>query len=339
MGAVNAAAEPHGVLGLSGTAPDVGVAGYIFHGGIGWLTRAHGLASGHPNAVEFVDGTGAARRTDEHTDPDLLWAFRGGGGLGVATALEFGLVTVPDLHAGFLLWPASAAEAVIGAWAAVVSGLPPGVSSSMGMLRFPGAPVVDESLRGQRGVHLSLACCDGADAASALFDALTAAPPAAQDTFGPCDATRLGGIHLDPPVAVPAVGQGLWLNERAPAYALDILGAFGFGQDAPFAEMELRHVGSAPTGAAGALTAPPGEFVLHATGAAPEPASRARIEQASAVVTEAASPASAGYQAASFRDGRPEALASCPPATMTRLRELAARTDPDSVISRARRLY
>jgi FAD/FMN-containing dehydrogenase len=114
-GAVSAAAEPHRMLGLPGTALDVGVVGYTVHGGIGWLTRRHGLASGRLTAVEFIDGTGAARRADENSDPELLWAFRGGGGLGIVTAAGFELVPAGDLHAGFMLWPAGAASEVIGA--------------------------------------------------------------------------------------------------------------------------------------------------------------------------------------------------------------------------------
>jgi FAD/FMN-containing dehydrogenase len=103
------------MLGLPGTALDVGVVGYTVHGGIGWLTRRHGLASGRLTAVEFIDGTGAARRADENSDPELLWAFRGGGGLGIVTAAGFELVPAGDLHAGFMLWPAGAASEVIGA--------------------------------------------------------------------------------------------------------------------------------------------------------------------------------------------------------------------------------
>ncbi|MEU7856922.1 FAD-binding protein [Nonomuraea sp. NPDC049141] len=49
--AVNAAAEQHGLLGLAGSAPSVSVSGYTFGGGIGWLVRRDGLASGALRAV------------------------------------------------------------------------------------------------------------------------------------------------------------------------------------------------------------------------------------------------------------------------------------------------
>lgn len=37
--AVQSAGVPHGLLGLSGTSPTVGVAGYTFAGGVGWFVR------------------------------------------------------------------------------------------------------------------------------------------------------------------------------------------------------------------------------------------------------------------------------------------------------------
>lgn len=44
--------------------------------------------------------------------------------------------------------------------------------------------------------------------------------------------------------------------------------------------------------------------------------------------------ASVGYQAAAFRDGQPEALASYPAVTMTQRQELADLAVPDGIISR-----
>ena len=44
--AVNAVAERDGLLGLAGSSPTVAVAGYTFGGGVGFLTRPYGMASG-----------------------------------------------------------------------------------------------------------------------------------------------------------------------------------------------------------------------------------------------------------------------------------------------------
>ena len=333
---INARAQREGMLGLSGTAPDVGVAGYTFHGGLGWLTRAHGLASSRLHAVEFVDGTGALRRTDEKDDPEALWAFRGGGGVGVATAVEFDLVAVADLHAGFLLWPIADAERVVGAWAQAVGRLPTSVTSSVGLLKAPDAPMVEEPLRGQRVVHLSLACLDDPDGAATLLEAL---PAAAQDTFGPCDASRLGQIHLDPPAAVPALGTGQWLDASAATRALTILGATGLDQDATLAEVELRHVGGAGADVAGAMTTGPGPFVLHATGPAPDAHARAATRAALSTITDAARPSMTGRACPSYCDGQTEALDTYDPATARRLRQIATAIDPAGTIRRMRQLY
>jgi hypothetical protein len=103
--------------------------------------------------------------------------------------------------------------------------------------------------------------------------------------------------------------------------------------------MELRHVATASRIAAGAMTSPPGDFVVHATGAAPDPEARAHTEEAIAAVTRAAQPASTGFQAAAFRDGQTDATRSYDPGTAARLRELTARCDPDGIITRPRQLY
>jgi FAD/FMN-containing dehydrogenase len=84
-------AERHGLLGLAGSSPTVAVAGYTFGGGVGFLTRPHGMASSALLAVDYVDGNGQIRRAEEDApnavDREALWAFRGGGGVGLATAL------------------------------------------------------------------------------------------------------------------------------------------------------------------------------------------------------------------------------------------------------------
>jgi FAD/FMN-containing dehydrogenase len=50
---VGPAAE-HGLAGLAGSSPNVGVTGYILGGGLGWLARRYGLAANSVTAVELV---------------------------------------------------------------------------------------------------------------------------------------------------------------------------------------------------------------------------------------------------------------------------------------------
>ncbi len=113
--AVQEAALPHGLLGLSGTSPTVGVAGYTFGGGVGWFVRKYGLASAALRSVEYVDGAGQLRHATQDAEDELdraaLWAFRGGAPVGIATSIEIELFRVPELWTGYLLWPANALPA------------------------------------------------------------------------------------------------------------------------------------------------------------------------------------------------------------------------------------
>jgi hypothetical protein len=58
-------------------------------------------------------------RVDAEHGPDLLWAVRGGGGMGVVTALEMRLYGVRELYAGSLFFPFQRAAEVLHAWRGV----------------------------------------------------------------------------------------------------------------------------------------------------------------------------------------------------------------------------
>lgn len=347
FGAINAAAWRFGLLGLAGTAPGVGVAGYTFAGGVGWLTRPHGLAAATLRRVDWVDGNGAVRRTDDtdHGDTDALWAFRGGGGVGVASALELSVVPAADLWAGYLLWPATQLAEVADAWAAATAQFDPALTTSLALLRqVPDMPGLPASLRGHPAVHLCAASTAGARAGAALQDILDRLPAAVVDTRGPCDAARLSGIHLDPPGPVPALGEGRWLTDRTTGDAHAILGAAGICADSALAEVELRHVAARPSGddaspaVSGALTSCPGTFLLHATGPAADPDTTSHIEQNLTRVRDAAKAADTGRAASAFCDGRPNAPDTHDNPTRKRLTAIRGAADPDGVIRAARNI-
>ena len=116
-GELAVAAGEHGLAGLAGSSPDVGVVGYSLGGGIGWLTRKYGLAANSIVAAEVVTADGELVRADADHHADLFWALRGGGGsFGVVTALELELKPVPEIYAGSLMWPAEHASEVLHAY-------------------------------------------------------------------------------------------------------------------------------------------------------------------------------------------------------------------------------
>ena len=73
---VYAQAEKYGLAAVGGISPDVGVGGLTIHGGYGWLTGTHGLASDNVVGMEVVCADGKVVRVSEHQDSEL---WRGDG--------------------------------------------------------------------------------------------------------------------------------------------------------------------------------------------------------------------------------------------------------------------
>jgi FAD/FMN-containing dehydrogenase len=333
--AVQEAAQVHGLLGLSGTSPTVGVAGYTFGGGVGWLVRKYGLASGTLRAVDYVDGAGELRRaSDDATDPvdrEALLAFRGGAPVGIATSIEIGLFRVPELWTGYLLWPQSALAAVIAGWAAALELVSESVTSSLSLLQLPAEGPFPAELLGTPVVHLSYASPDGAAHLDVMRNAVRDAATPVVDTTGPGDLQSLSAIHLDPPAAIPARGTGRWLGPEATDFVEAMFDAARIGQPGGLSMIELRHTDCADHGPAGALTTVPAPFLLHAVGAAPDDDARRRIDTVLEDVENAGRVADIGRAATSFREGQPDAGDAWESSEQARLRAVRAALDPERV--------
>src|SRR3954447_7654618 len=115
----------HGLAGLHGSSPDVGIAGYSLGGGMGWLARKHGLQANAVTAFELVTAEGELVRADAEHHAELFWALRGGGGnFGVVTAIEFDVVELEELYAGALFFPVERADEVLHTWNATRAAFP-----------------------------------------------------------------------------------------------------------------------------------------------------------------------------------------------------------------------
>jgi len=330
-GPIQREASRYGLLGLAGTSPSVGVAGYTFGGGLGWFTRRHGLASGHLRAVRYVDGEGRIRTAaDQAPDPldrEAIWAFRGGAPVGIAVELDLDLIRPGPMWAGHLLWPADVAEDLIGTWARSLPELPETVTSTMAMLRLPPSGPFPSELLGTPAVHLSYAATGDQGPMLRLRDRLLAVAPPAADSTGPADAERLGQIHLDPPSPVAARGGAAWLTGAAGNYAADLLLSARVGHAGGAAMAELRHVDSHAPVLDGALTRPPGPYLFHVVGpgdATSLPATTAAIAHS----LQVASSLDTGADPLSFREADPRVTALSP-----RLAAISAALDPNSTFA------
>ncbi len=100
-----------------GTCPTVGVSGLSLVGGLGVDSRKVGLTADRLVQATVVDGTGTIRRVDESTDPDLFWAFRGGGaGVGIVTSLKYTTMAAPKRGFFSLSFTGSRAVRVVKRW-------------------------------------------------------------------------------------------------------------------------------------------------------------------------------------------------------------------------------
>ena len=337
---VNAVAQRHGMFGLAGSSPTVAVAGYTFGGGVGWLTRPFGMASSALLAVDYVDGQGLLRRAAEDapdpTDRAALWAFRGGGGVGVATSLIFDLVTPQALFAGYKLWEIHAVQPVVDAWVTAMAEVGDSLTTSLSVLHTPPGPPFPPQLQNVPIVHLAFASAAGEPAAAPLLHALRHAPPPSVDSaWAPADAARLAEIHLDPPGPLPALGVGRWLGTTAPTLAHDLLTRVA-AQDSPVAMIELRNLDNSAPARPGAQTAVPGPYLLHAVGVAADPGSRAATEEGLVELEAIAKPADVGFAAANFAEGRAAVADGLPDADLKRLTQVRAAVDPHCRIAPSR---
>lgn len=100
-GEVIAAAAPFGLAPVSGTNATVGVTGFTFGGGHGFLSRKYGLGADNLVRADVVTADGELLTAREDRRSELFWALRGAGGnFGVATSLEVRLHPVREVFGG-----------------------------------------------------------------------------------------------------------------------------------------------------------------------------------------------------------------------------------------------
>lgn len=138
LGDVYDALAAHGDTIAAGCGPTVGIAGLTLGGGLGSLGRSHGLTADQLVAARVVLADGRIVDCDEHRHGDLFWALRGAGGgqFAAVTQLVLRTLPAPTATAFHLVWPWTAAAAVVGAWQVWAPRAPNAVAASL-LLRAP----------------------------------------------------------------------------------------------------------------------------------------------------------------------------------------------------------
>jgi FAD binding domain/Berberine and berberine like len=146
--AVSTAAAARGLAIGFGDTGSVGIGGITLGGGVGYLSRKHGLTIDSLLAAEIVTADGQLRRVDAQTHPDLFWAIRGGGGnFGVATRFKYQLHQLDGFVGGLLVLPAT--PDTVAGFIAAAEAAPDELSTIANVMNCPPMPFLPENVVGQ----------------------------------------------------------------------------------------------------------------------------------------------------------------------------------------------
>jgi hypothetical protein len=240
------ATTPHGLAGLCGSAPGVGVISYLLGGGLGPIAREYGFSADHVRSLEVVTPAHGALTVSAEQHPELFWALRGGkSGLGIVVAVTIDLLPITTLYGGGLYFAAEIVHDVLHAVVDWAPGLPEASTASIALLRLPPAPSLPEQLRGRSVAHVRYASTQDAAAAEAELAPIRRIATPLVDTTRSLPYSEIGTIHGDPSTPMPVMSGGLALQPLAAAHVDALLDAVGPDRDIPLSAIELRALGGA----------------------------------------------------------------------------------------------
>ncbi|HEY1136673.1 MAG TPA: FAD-binding oxidoreductase [Xanthomonadaceae bacterium] len=147
---VYAACRPFGRAVTHGRCKEVGVAGLVLGGGIGFNMRAHGLTCDGLKETRIVLADGRALTCSARENSDLFWACRGAGGgnFGINTGFTFQTFEVGEYTVFELAWTDRLAE-VFDALQTMALKAPDTLGMKLSVVARAGMPGLTMSILGQ----------------------------------------------------------------------------------------------------------------------------------------------------------------------------------------------
>jgi FAD/FMN-containing dehydrogenase len=333
-GDLAAAAGTHGLAALHPSSPGVGVVGFSIGGGIGWYARRHGLQCNAVTAVELVLADGTFVRATEESDAELFWAIRGGGTpLGVVCALEFRLLPLDTVVAGYLAWDGSDVERVLPRWVDWCADAPEEVTTAFRLLDVPDDDTMPDDVRGRRLVVVDGAVLgDDATAAEVLAPLRALAPEI--DTVTRVPAASLVDLHLEPEGPTPAYASSTLVAGLPDAAIGAVLDAVGPTSGTTLTVAELRQLGGAlarPAPGGGILSSLDGGFLALGLGLDPVSGDWARQREDAARFLASVEPWATGRTYLPMLDDAVDTRKAFPPEVHARLSAIRRSVDPDGL--------
>ncbi|MFI0907263.1 FAD-binding oxidoreductase [Streptomyces sioyaensis] len=271
---------PHGLAPLNGSAPHVGVVGYVLGGGTGIMGREFGYSSDHLRSVDLVTADGTPHHVTPDSDPDLFWALCGGAGnFGVVTAVETDLFPVARFYGGGLYFEADDPVEVLRAYREWTLTVPEQLTSSIGMMFYPPMPVFAEELQGRYVAEVRVVFNGDPAEGERLVAPLRAIGPRLIDSLREMPYEEAGSVYHDPDFSHPYFGGNVLLRELDPTALQTLMDLAGPGSAVPCI-LDIRHLGGAfsrPPARPSAVGGRDAQYILRVmTGGAPAPADAVR---------------------------------------------------------------
>lgn len=239
--AVVRAAGEHGLAPLSGSAPGVGVVGYILGGGLGLLSRKYGWATDHVRSIDVVTPEGVAHHVT--AGDEMFRRLRGAGrGVGAVTGMEIDLMPVARIFGGGLYFAAEHVPAALRAYLDWTATVPDAMTSSVALIPFPDVEGMPPPLRGQYVAHVRIVFDGTAAEGERRVAPLREVAPRLIDTLADMPFTDSASIYNDPPWPHAYCGTNAMLAALdRPESLVDIA-----GPTAPMmCVVQLNHLGGA----------------------------------------------------------------------------------------------
>ncbi|WEK59569.1 MAG: FAD-binding oxidoreductase [Candidatus Microbacterium colombiense] len=336
-GRVVDALEGTGWVAPAGTSPVVSVTGYTLGGGHSWFSRTAGLGSDNLRAAWVLRTDGTHERVDDESEPDLMWALRGAGGIvGIVTAIEIDLVPAPTLWGTSLVFDASDAPTVLRAVRDLSAHAPATLNVFTNSMRMPDVPQLPPEIRGRSFVTVQALSVAGD--ADALLRALRSSATARREVVGATSPARLSAQSTEPTEPTASRGASVALAELDDATIDALITYRDRPEQATIIGIDVRMLG-------GALDAPRREGFASLEGAAwiayalaplfPD-APREPGDLSLSGFRELLAPAKAQRTVPTFLSPDENLEHAAPDADIERLRAVRARLDPSGLLHEGR---
>ena len=338
-GAYTAEAGKHGLATGFGDTGSVGLGGITTGGGVGYLSRRHGLTIDNLISAQVVTADGAIHDVDAEHEPDLFWAIRGGGGnVGVVTQFTYRLHDVPQVVGGMLMLPATADT--VTEFMRLALDAPDELGLIANVMPAPPMPFVPQEHHGELVIFALMAWSGAEEAADSVLAPFRSLATPISDLLAPMPYSGLFPPE-DPsyhPIATSVTGfaRGFGRDE-----AETVLRTLSEAQSRP--EVQMAVVQLRPLG--GAIARMPGDATAYAhrewpimfnvaaiVGAVPDlDAQRGWIGELASRIADGTPGAYVGF---SIADDPGQVRAIYPGPTYDRLAAIKRAYDPDNVFRR-----